>query len=404
MKYGTLILLALACVNASADDDWPKVKEDCGQISHPPPASSALKQFESCAVDFFTARPVHLTVKSIVPGSGFGLGPTFNEDYNSGRWQNHLNITGVSSLRRYWLAEGKFTATHTRFGANNSARDRFRVNLYADARDLPLMPFYGIGPNVGQNNLVNFRERDVRAGADVINPFSAWFAAGGTVESIFPQIGGVTTVDKAGTRSIEQVFTEATAPGLASQPTFMHYQVFAEPRHNRGPFEFSYRAGFHVYQDTSGGHYSFRQFTVDGTHTFHPEKRDDSFLTIHNRLTISDVPDGNVIPFYLQQTLGGSDIDGQATLRGFRDYRFRAPDNFLIQVQYDRRIWGPLGLVGFYDTGQVANRAGDLSFADMRHSFGFGVSIWTGNRAVFRATVGLGSGEGRHTYFGIPTF
>jgi len=76
----------------------------------------------------------------------------------------------------------------------------------------------------------------------------------------------------------------------------------------------------------------------------------------------------------------------------------------LIQVQYDRRIWGPVGLLGFYDTGEVANRAADLSLADMRHSFGFGVSIWAGNRAVFRALVGLGSGEGRHLYFGIPTF
>ena len=38
----------------------------------------------------------------------------------------------------------------------------------------------------------------------------------------------------------------------------------------------------------------------------------------------------------------------------------------------------------------------------MRHSFGF--SVWTGNRAVFRAMVGLGSGEGRHNYFMMPTF
>jgi hypothetical protein len=184
----------------------------------------------------------------------------------------------------------------------------------------------------------------------------------------------------------------------------MHYEVFAEPRHTRGPFEFTYRVGYHFYQDTQSGHYSFRRFKVEGTHTFHPEKRDDSFLTIHTRLTISDVNAGNAVPFYFQETLGGSDIDGQPTLRGFRDYRFRAPDNLLIQVQYDRRIWGPVGLVGFYDTGEVANRAGDLSLANMRQSFGFGVSIWAGNRAVFRALVGLGSGEGRHLYFGIPTF
>jgi len=396
MKRRLLVPLLLAGAPAFA-----QFISDCRGIVNPPPPKTSIKEAEACLTDFFTARPVHVTVKSIVPGGGFGVGPTFNQDLNSGRWQNHLNITGVATFRQFWETDALFTATHTRFGANNSARDRFRVNLYAHARDLPVMPYYGIGPNVTQQNLTDYRDREVKAGADLINPFSAWFAAGGTLEAIWPDIGGVTNRD---VRSIEAAFNESTAPGLVSQPAFMHYEVFAEPRHTRGPFEFTYRVGYNFYQDTQSGHYSFRRFKVEGTHTFHPEKRDDSFLTIHTRLTISDANAGNVVPFYFQETLGGSDIDGQPTLRGFRDYRFRAPDNVLIQVQYDRRVWGPLGLVGFYDTGEVANRAGDLSLADMRHSFGFGVSIWAGNRAVFRALAGLGSGEGRHLYFGIPTF
>jgi hypothetical protein len=40
----------------------------------------------------------------------------------------------------------------------------------------------------------------------------------------------------------------------------------------------------------------------------------------------------------------------------------------------------------------------------MRHSYGFGLAIWAGNRAVFKVYVGLGSGEGHHTYVGIPAF
>jgi hypothetical protein len=34
----------------------------------------------------------------------------------------------------------------------------------------------------------------------------------------------------------------------------------------------------------------------------------------------------------------------------------------LFQVQYDRRLWGPLGALAFYDTGQVAARAGASIF------------------------------------------
>jgi hypothetical protein len=249
--------------------------------------------------------------------------------------------------------------------------------------------------------LVNFQERDVAAGADVFNPFSAWFGAGGRIESLWADVGGATG---PGLRSITTQYNESTAPGLASQPNLIHYQVFAEPRRTRHKFQFDYKVGYNFYQDHDTGHYSFRRFKVDGTHTFHPTGRAEDVLTIHNRLTISDTDSGNAIPFFQQETLGGSDINGQPTLRGFPDYRFRGPDLVLIQVEYDQRVWGPIGLLGFYDTGQVAVKASDLSFAKMRQSFGFGLSVWAGNKAVFKVYVGLGSGEGTHTYVGIPAF
>src|SRR5438445_708749 len=141
----TFFVLGLLALPAFA-----QFKDDCGGIFHPPPPKTSMKETEACLTDFFTARPVHITVKSIVPGGGFGVGPTFNRDLNSGQWQNHLNVTGGASFRQFWETEALFTATHTRFGANNSARDRFRVNLFAKARDLPLMPFYGIGSNTTQ--------------------------------------------------------------------------------------------------------------------------------------------------------------------------------------------------------------------------------------------------------------
>jgi phospholipase C len=43
----------------------------------------------------------------------------------------------------------------------------------------------------------------------------------------------------------------------------------------------------------------------------------------------------NVIPFYMQPTLGGSDIDSVVGLRGFDNYRFRAPDAMFLQAEYD---------------------------------------------------------------------
>lgn len=396
--------LMAATAFAASSNDWPNVIKDCGEVFSPPkdpPPPNFVKRFFACGTDFYTARPVHLTVKSIVPGGGFAVGPTFTELFNEGKWQRELVGTGIASTRAFWQTGAKFVASHDKFGQNNSARDRFAYEIYSSARDLPLMPFYGVGPHTSTANLVDFRERDIVAGGDVFNPFSAWFAAGARFESLWTDIGG--DVDP-GRISITSNFNESTAPGLISQPNLLHYEIYGEPRRTRGKFQFDYKIGYNFYQDHNTGHYSFQRFKVDGVHTFHPTGRAEDILTIRDRLSISNTNGSSMVPFYLQETLGGSDINGVPALRGFADYRFRAPDLAVIQVEYDHRVWGPLGLLGFYDTGEVANTVSDFSLSEMRHSFGFGISVWAGNRSVFKVYVGLGSGEGRHTYVGIPSF
>ncbi|HEY7336135.1 MAG TPA: hypothetical protein VH639_14695 [Bryobacteraceae bacterium] len=404
----TIVLLSALASSlgfAANSDDWPNVAKDCGEVfqppAPPPPPPNFVKRFIACGADFFTARPVHPTVKSIVPGSGFGVGPTFTELFNAGKWQRDFTATGVASTRAFWQTEAKFTASHDKFGENNSARDRFAYDFYARARDLPLMPYYGIGPNTSRSDLVDFRQRDVAAGGEVFNPFSAWFALGGRFETLWADVGGVTD---PGRISITSTSNEGTVPGLTSQPNLLHSEIYAEPRRTRGKFQFDYKIGYNFYADHDTGRYSFQRFQIDGTHVFHPTGRNENILTVRDRLSLSNTNGASVVPFYLQETLGGSDINGDAALRGFADYRFRGPDLMLIQVEYDQRIWGPVGLLGFYDTGEVALKASDLSLAEMRHSFGFGFSFWAGNRAVFKAYIGLGSGEGRHSYVGIPSF
>jgi len=75
---------------------------------------------------------------------------------------------------------------------------------------------------------------------------------------------------------IQQVYNEQTAPGLTTQPNFLHYEAFLRPHFNlasnRLVLDYRFRYGF--FQDTSGGHYSFRRFTSDFGHTFYPEKQD----------------------------------------------------------------------------------------------------------------------------------
>lgn len=99
------------------------------------------------------------------------------------------------------------------------------------------------------------------------------------------------------------------------------------------------------------------------------------------------------VPFYFDQTLGGTDINGNDALRGFADYRFRGPSSVLFQVEYRHRLWGPFGLLAFYDLGKVALLPSDLSLSHLRHDIGLGGFLRVGNREVMRVYVGFGTDE-----------
>lgn len=195
------IALLLICLGSCSpllaqNNDWPKVRKDCAEMVKPAssgqgtPVTPLWKRAMGCGTGFFTARPVHFTVKSVVPGGGFGPGLTFQEEFNRGRWQKRLESTGVGTFQAFWSVETRYRATHDKFGKHNSARERFAVDFYLNARRLPHMDFYGIGPNTTKASVAEFRERDVVGGADIFNPFSSWLGAGARIEGIWPDVSG----------------------------------------------------------------------------------------------------------------------------------------------------------------------------------------------------------------------
>ena len=72
-----------------------------------------------------------------------------------------------------------------------------------------------------------------------------------------------------------------------------------------------------------------------------------------------DTGDSSGVPFFMMPWLGGND-----SLRGFRNYRFRAPHALLLQAEYRWEIWSGLDGALFYDTGQVAMKRWISSWAN----------------------------------------
>ena len=154
------------------------------------------------------------------------------------------------------------------------------------------------------------------------------------------------------------------------------------------------------------GQYSFGRFRADLLENLYlehagKEVRRDSILSVYARLTLAHTSTGNTCHSICRIPSAARISNGDPELRAFPDYRFRAPDNMVFEVEFNRRIWKPLGIMVFYDTGEVAAQASDLSLARMRQSVGGGLTLWSATKVVLRAYVGFGGGQGSHTFVGI---
>jgi len=400
--------------------DWAQWKRNCAL------QGEFAKKFMSCATSTFRSRPFHFVAQSIVPGSGVGGGGRYSRDLNEANGaQAQLQATAVMTIRKFWFTELKYSRQKDIDADWNKSGEALGLNIFARNRSLPLMTFYGLGPNTNVNNSVKFSQRDTSAGIEIAGPFPelSWLSFAGKVEGLWPDIGGVTG---ANVISIQQQYTELTAPGLTTQPPFAHEQVSLRP-HRRflSRFELNSSVSYAFYQDANSGHYSFRRLEANVEQRFYPEKKkhggviEQNYFSVRWRYSVSDASAGKAVPFYMMETIGGSDIDSQPSLRAFKDYRFRGPDLMTIQAEYDRKICDEcepckkglirtvcshLGLVFAYDAGKVALRNSDLDFSRMHQSFGGGIAIYLGKDVIFRMAVGLGGGEGTHPYFGINNF
>jgi hypothetical protein len=128
-------------------------------------------------------------------------------------------------------------------------------------------------------------------------------------------------------------------------------------------------------------------------------------ITSATLLTTSYTSTTSSVPFYLQPTLGGADFEGVDTLRGLVDYRLRAPNRLLTQIDFDKAVAnigvkghpiGRYGLYSFFDAGNVALTPGQLTAQGLCTDVGIGISIAVQNKLVFRAYYGFGADEGNH--------
>jgi hypothetical protein len=340
-----------------------------------------------------------------------------------------------------------------------SLPERPVINLYAQAISLNKLTYFGLGSGTSRDARSFYGMREVIVGASAVKPLFARINA-----AVFGELNGrfvdLRPAHNEPSPSIEALYNEATAPGLTNQPGTLQLGegVRMRPVLADAFVHLDYSLTYQQYV-APGSSFSFQRITTDLNHQFaiyrkttrfivprdsngpdecsvdqdteNPECSVDKFAEHSNCLTSagkndplcreitrdlqgsfgfrfflagSMTPSGNVVPFYFQPTLGGSDINRNPSLPSYQDFRFRAPNVMLLRENFEHSIGNlPLGVTFMADQGKVGLTRADLGSSPWFHSYSAGLTLRAGGFPQVFLLFAWGGKEGTHTIANVNT-
>jgi len=432
-------------LHAELRREGERVRDACG----------SFRSIGSCAYTLFTDHPLHIAAGSMPPQNGFGVGGAFVWSKNTKNWRLSWDVDAVGAFSGSWRAGGYMTMVHTPHSNINpikvtipgesSDKDQKSTrapsfthpytvfNLYAQTISLNQLNYFGLGNDTVLAGKSLFGMSQTVVGGSVIKPvfeFASirWLnlALLGEVNGRFLSIRGE---HGQSAPSIETLYDEASAPGLSSQPGFAQFGQGIRIRPAIGNLQLNYLGKLQEFV-ASNSEFSFLRWTVDLDHTYwlygksvsgtsetlgpdscaprgeqcppvsHTRNRSGS-IGVRFLLAESITSASSAVPFYFQQTLGGSDINGMMSLGSYQDYRFRAPNLLLLEESFEHSIWGPFGLKFMADQGRVALQRSDIGFSDLKHSFAAGLTLRAGAFPMVSFMFAWDGSEGHHSIFNM---
>jgi hypothetical protein len=315
------------------------------------------------------------------------------------------------SVRRYWSLEGEI--------GRRSLTKRAQIGVFGATRHMNRLDYFGIGSATALEDRSSFRLRETSMGT------RGWFRpipavrVGGSVAMYKPDLGPGAN---RSVPSIEERFSSNAVPGFSAEPLFSRYRGVVElvypairvvMRDNQEIEGYSgaYQAAVEAARDHDSGRHNFHRWETEVQQRI-PGFGAGQRLTLHGLLASTS---GDDVPYYMLYTLGGSSglksfrpdllgTDGtRATLRSFKNFRFRDRDLVLMQAEYRIPIAGGVHATVFVDAGQVAPRTSEL-FNNLRTGAGFSLGYMRKGRSLGRVDVGFGGGEGVQLFWSFGAF
>jgi outer membrane protein assembly factor BamA len=267
------------------------------------------------------------------------------------------------------------------------------VNLYAVHRNYPHIDYYGPGPDSAKSGRSIWKLEDtsaeIRAGVQPL-PF---IRAGVVGQYLLVNVGPGKDDRFVST---DRIFSETTTPGIQVQTNYARSGAFLQfdwrdnpggPR--RGG---NYVAEISQYFDQKAGRFTFSRLDLEAQQ-YIPLFNQRRVIALRGRMMSTDPHRGNLVPFYLQPTLGGSD-----DLRGFRPFRFYDNNSLVLNGEYRWEVFSGLDMALFFDTGRVFPKWQHIDLRHLETDGGFGFRFNVRNDVFLRIDTGF-SREGFAVWF-----
>jgi hypothetical protein len=430
-------------IGAEFRRETEEVRENC----------AAITKLTGCAMTIATGHPLHVAFGTIAPGNGVAIGAAFGTSYAPNEsWRVTWSGDGVAAFGGSWRAGAYAKFIHTpndvitvvTSPANVPApgtlavRPSAVIGLFAQTTSLQRMHFFGSGPNSARDQLTVFGMRQSVIGASLVAPLSNARAARVVNLAVVGEASGrfVDLRDgvESGVPTTAAIFDDLAAPGLMSRAGFLQLGegVRISPSLAGDHVRLNYLALAQQFLTSSKDASSFRRYRLDLRHEIPlyghssgAQSRDfnspndcgsspgankcpaishDRYGTLTARILFvtSAAGTGKQVPIYFQPTLGGSDVNGQATLASYDDSRFRAPNVLLFQQTFEMSVWRMIGAWLQTDEGTVGMARSDLS-SSFKHSVSVGLTVRAGGFPMMVVSYATGGPEGHHITATIST-
>lgn len=430
------------------NDELGKLKKNC------------FAHIMGCAEVLFTGQPIHIAVGSIAPQNGFSAGLAYVRHKNfTNNWSMDTNADAVASPNGSWRAgvylkfvNGNVDDITPQFGTHGAvdnpttAPEQPVITAYAQTISLNQINDFGLGAQSQEIGRSYFGMRETIAGITGVQPLSQtkhlnfYGELNGRWVDLRPRTGQASP-------SIEQLYDETTAPGLTNQPFYLQLGAGVRyfPSLGNHRLHLNYDVNYKPYFAVSDSHFSFQRFSATLSHQVSLYRTavrtlardtngpDDCSIDLSNGsdcpkvsliknsangktrnfegtlgitfyTSISATQGSGVVPFYLQPTLGGGDMNGNPALASYQDYRFRAPNFLMFRENFEHSIWKlPVGFIAIADQANLALRPSDLGTTGWKHSYSTGLTLRAGGFPMVYLLFSWGGKEGTHFIGNINT-